>query len=333
MRIQTFILALVFVTAFGIKGASAASEGFAGWLVELRAEAIQKGISPATVHRALPDTMRPIDRILELDRKQPEGTTTFEDYLKKTVSADRVAKGREKMAAYRQTLDRVEGEYPADKAFVVALWGIETSYGTNMGSYEVVNALATLAYDGRRADFFRGELFKALQILDEGHIQYGHMKGSWAGAMGQSQFMPSSFFKFAVDFNGDGRRDIWSTEGDVFASAANYLASSGWKKGAAWGREVKVPANIDRQLLGASNAYTLQFWHDKGVRTLDGKAVPFEGEYQASLIQPDGPGTPAYIVYENYRTLLKWNKSSFFAPAVCLLADRIQSAGWAPQTA
>jgi len=333
LRYQAFIICFLAVFSAGVTTASANTEDFASWLKELRAEALADGISAKTVSHALPDTLKPIDKILELDRKQPEGHVTYEDYLKKTVSEDRVEKGRTNMLNYRRLLDSVEDEYPADKAFVVALWGIETSYGANTGNYDVVNALATLAYDGRRSDFFRGELMKALTILDEGHITQSRMKGSWAGAMGQTQFMPSSFFKFAVDFNKDGHRDIWTTQGDVFASAANYLALSGWKKGAPWGREVKVPANIDRQLLGANNTYTLQFWNDKGVRLMDGSAVPFEGEYQVSLIQPDGPGTRAYLVYENYRTLLKWNKSSFFATAVCLLADRIKSAGILPKKA
>jgi membrane-bound lytic murein transglycosylase B len=312
--------------AFPVYAAHAETQkDFKVWLKELQQEALQKGISAKTVHAALPDTLKPIDRVLELDRAQPEGTTKFEDYLKRTVTSERVQTGRSKAAAYRGVLNKVSEAYGVEKQVVVALWGIETSYGRNTGGFDVVEALATLAYDGRRGSYFRDELFKALKILDEGHVTHARMKGSWAGAMGQSQFMPTSFFKFAEDFNKDGRRDIWGTEADVFASAANYLSSSGWKKGVPWGRKVWLPTHIDPGLLGVNNVYTLQFWHDKGVRLPDGKSsIPFEGEYQASIVQPGGPGTAAYVVYDNYRVIMKWNKSSYFATAVGLLSDSIR---------
>lgn len=321
----TVCAALVFVSLILWSVPSgAATQDFKIWLGALRMEAAQLGVSRETISRALPDTLAPIPRILELDRKQPEGTVSFDDYLKKAVNPDRVQKGRSKMAYFRKTLQRVEETYGVDKQFIVALWGIETSYGTNTGGFDVVNALATLAYDGRRSDYFRGELFKALRILDEEHISHSKMKGSWAGAMGQSQFMPSSFLKFAVDFNKDGKRDIWTTEADVFASAANYLAESGWKKGAVWGRQVTIPHSLDRALLGVNTTHTIQEWHDKGIRLANGKPVPFEGEYMASVVQPSGPGTTAFLVYDNYRVLLKWNKSSYFASAVSTLAERVK---------
>lgn len=324
MRFTVWAALGAVILSFCASPAFAANADFRAWLSELRREAAQKGVSQETIARALPDTLVPIPRILELDRKQPEGTTSFDSYLGKAVNPDRVQKGRAKMAHFRKTLQRVEEAYGVDKQFIVALWGIETSYGTNTGGFDVVNALATLAYDGRRSDYFRDELFKALRILDEKHISHSKMKGSWAGAMGQSQFMPSSFLKFAVDFNKDGKRDIWETEADVFASAANYLAESGWKKGAVWGRKVKIPHSLDRALLGVNNTQTLQQWQDKGIRLEDGKPVPFQGEYMASIVQPSGPGTTAFLVYENYRTLLKWNKSSYFASAVSTLADRLK---------
>ncbi|MDF3023663.1 MAG: mltB [Alphaproteobacteria bacterium] len=324
MRFTIWAALAAVMLGFWVSPATAATHNFKTWLKELRTEAAQLGVSQETIARALPDTLAPIDRILELDRKQPEGTVTFDEYLKKAVNPDRIQKGRAKMAFYRKTLQRVEEAYGVDKQFIVALWGIETSYGTNTGGFDVVNALATLAYDGRRSDYFRGELFKALRILDEEHISHSKMKGSWAGAMGQSQFMPSSFLKFAVDFNKDGKRDIWTTEADVFASAANYLAESGWKKGAVWGRKVIIPHSLDRSLLGVNTTHTIQQWHDKGIRLADGKPVPFEGEYMASVVQPSGAGTTAFLVYENYRTLLKWNKSSYFASAVSTLAERLK---------
>ncbi len=302
----------------------AADKPFPVWLKALKAEARQKGISDKTIQQALPDTLKPIDRIIELDRKQPESTTTFDDYLARIVDRNRVEKGVTRILSYPTLLNRVSAAYGVEREVIVALWGVETNYGDYTGGFDIVNALATLAYDGRRSEYFRGELMNALKILDEGHVPLARMKGSWAGAMGQVQFMPSSFYKFAEDFNNDGRRDIWGTQADVFASAANYLAKSGWKKGRPWGRRVVLPDNIDRSLLGVNNVYSLKFWHDKGVRLPDGDSVPFEGEYQASVVQPSGPGTSAYIVYENYQVILKWNRSSYFATSVGLLADRLR---------
>lgn len=316
---------LFLLTALSLISSEAFAKDFKSWLKEMRGEARAKGISATVVEKALPDTLQPIPRVLELDRKQPEKTKTFEEYLASIVNHTRVDRGRVQMSRYRTLLKEIGKKYGVDTQVIVALWGIETNYGQNTGGYEVIPALATLAFDGRRERFFREELLKALQILDEGHIRLHDMKGSWAGAMGQSQFMPSSFIRFAEDYNNDGKRDIWRTESDVFASAANYLAKSGWKEGQPWGRKVHLPATFDRSLLGIDNVRKLQFWHDKGVRLADGQqSIPFEGAYYAAIIQPDGPGTSAYAVYENYRVIMKWNKSTYFATAVGTLADRIR---------
>ena len=331
MRDRIFIKLIFSVFAIYIcllsHPATSASQDFKAWLKDLRVEAETQGISKPVITRALPDTLMPIQRVLELDRQQPEGSPDFERYLRTVVSDQRIEKGREKILTRRKLLDEVESNYGVEKQVIVALWGIETMYGQNTGGYDVIPALATLAYDGRRGPYFRDELFKALKIVDGGHIHLAQMKGSWAGAMGQSQFMPSSWFKFAVDFDKDGRRDIWTSEPDIFASTANYLATCGWKKGEPWGRKVKLPANIDRQMLGINNSYSLQFWHDKGVRLQNGAAVPFEGAYQASVIQPGGPGTQAFIVYDNYRVIMQWNKSTYFATAVGLLSDSLKIMG------
>jgi membrane-bound lytic murein transglycosylase B len=324
VNFKIFALAIGFFMLAQPVNAFANTQDFSVWLKEAKREARQKGISAATVQDALPDTLKPIPRIIELDRKQPEGTTTFDAYLEKIVNRDRVEKGKTRMLNYPTLLGRVSKAYGVEPEVIVALWGVETNYGAITGGFDVIHALATLAYDGRRGEYFRGEMFKALRIVDEKHIKLSQMKGSWAGAMGQTQFMPSSFFNFAEDFNGDGKRDIWNTQADVFASAANYLAKSGWKKGQPWGRRVHVPNNIDTKLLGVDQRYTLQFWHEKGVRMPDGKSVPFEGAYQASVIQPGGPGTSAFIVYDNYQVILKWNRSSYFATSVGLLSDRLK---------
>ncbi len=321
-----FVSGIVVVALFSSRG-QAATGDFGKWLKELRVEARQKGISQEVIAEALPDSLRPIEKIIQLDRKQPEKTKSFDAYLNQIVSKDRILMGKAKIDRYRPVLSDVSSKYNVDKEAIVALWGIETNFGQNTGSYDVINALATLAYDGRRSAYFREELFKALRILDENHIRHADMKGSWAGAMGQSQFMPSSFLRFAVDHDADGRRDIWTTEADVFASAANYLAQNGWKAGAPWGRKVKLTKPIDAGLMGVSIKKPLQFWHDAGVRLQSGEAVPFEGAYQASLVQPGGTGMAAYIVYDNYRTIMAWNKSIYFATAVGTLADSLKDHG------
>ena len=200
---------------------------FRSWLKELRTEAKTRGISEKTLDDALGDITH-LDRVIELDRKQPESRLTLEEYLAKVVSDQRINRGRELLAENRALLDEISAKYGVPPEIIVALWGIETSYGNNTGSFSVPEALATLAFDGRRSAYFRGELLSALKIIEEGHIDATSMEGSWAGAMGQCQFMPSSFMNFAVDYDGDGKRDIWNTQADIFASIANYLSRSGW---------------------------------------------------------------------------------------------------------
>jgi membrane-bound lytic murein transglycosylase B len=278
------------------------------------------------VRAALPDTIKPIDRIITLDRKQPEGTKTLRQYLHDVLSARRITDARAHWRDNKSALYGVGANYGVDPQYIVALWGIETNFGRDTGGYALIPALVTLAYDGRRSEYFRSELMQALRILDDGDVKLQDMKGSWAGAMGQTQFMPSSFFKFAQDYDKDGRRDIWKTKPDVFASAAYYLAQSGWKHGEPWGRRVTLPENFDRSLVGLDVKRKLDFWHDAGVRMANGGgSIPFEGTFEGSVIQPDGPGTAAYIVYDNYRVILKWNRSTYFATAVGLLADRAKS--------
>lgn len=212
---------------------------FGLWLEELKKDALAQGISAKTLEEALADTA-PIDRVIELDRTQPESTLTLEEYLEKVVTEARVQQGRELFAEHRELLKKIGGQYGVSPRYILALWGIETNYGGNTGNFSVIDALATLAYDGRRSEFFRDELLKALTIIDQDHIRAIDMDGSWAGAMGQCQFMPSSFLRFAVDYDGDGRRDIWNSPPDIFASIANYLHESGWN-----GEE----SNVDKVLL------------------------------------------------------------------------------------
>lgn len=200
---------------------------FQAWVSDVKKEAVAQGISPKTVHDAFAAVSHN-ERVIQLDRKQPESKLTLEEYLAKTVTEQRINQGRELLAENKVILDGIAHKYNVPPQYIIALWGIETSYGNNTGGFSTIEALATLAYDGRRSDYFRGELMSALKIIDQGHIAVYDMEGSWAGAMGQCQFMPSSFLAYAVDHDGDGKRDIWNTEADVFASIANYLHSSGW---------------------------------------------------------------------------------------------------------
>ena len=248
---------------------------------------------------------------------------TFAQYKQKVISQDRIDKGRRMLRENRAALDKASQKYGVPPQFIVALWGVETSYGSNTGGFGVIEALATLAHDGRRSEFFRDELFKALKIIDEGHISAAAMKGSWAGAMGQNQFMPSSFHNFAVDGNGDGRRDIWNSLPDVFASTANYLSKSGWKSDQIWGRRVKLPENFPSSLTGKETSKSLAQWSHMGITLPDGSAIPVIQGIQASVIVPDGVGGPAFLTYDNYRVIMKWNKSTYFATSVGILADEI----------
>jgi membrane-bound lytic murein transglycosylase B len=295
------------------------AENFDEWVKGFKVEAIEQGISSSLLDKAFQGVV-PISRVLELDRKQPESIMTFREYRKSIVSPQRIARGREMMAQHRDLLHEVGERYGVQPRFIVALWGIETFYGKNSGGYRIVDALATLAFDGRRSQYFRTELLNAFRILQDGHTSLDTMKSSWAGAMGQCQFMPSSFLQLAVDFDGDGRKDIWSTPADVFASAANYLAQSGWRGTQIWGRQAQLPAGFDSNQASLKISKPLQVWQKIGIRKRDGSDLPLV-PLNASIVLPDGKGGPAYLVYENYRVIMKWNRSTYFATSVGLLAD------------
>jgi membrane-bound lytic murein transglycosylase B len=297
-------------------------KNFTKWMVEFRAEATAAGISQQTLDRALAGIEVPLTKVITLDRKQPEFTQTAEKYVETRVSDQKIDEGRKMMRRYPTWLGRVEDRHKVQRRFIVALWGIETNYGKYTGGIPVIEALVSLAYDGRRSAYFRRELLEALRIVDAGDISLRRMKGSWAGAMGQCQFMPSVFRRYAIDADGDHRRDIWTSVPDVLASAANYLAASGWKDDQTWGRPVRLPKGFDTSLAGLKTRLPLGRWQSLGVRRIDGRALP-RREMDASLIIPDGPGTQAYLVYDNFRVLRVWNKSNAFALAVGLLSDRL----------
>jgi membrane-bound lytic murein transglycosylase B len=238
------------------------------------------------------------------------------------LSPTRIERGRELYREHKDLLDRVASDYGVQAPVIVAIWGLESTYGAYHGEFPVIGALATLAYDGRRATFFRRELLRALEILDHGDITAERMTGSWAGAMGQSQFMPSSYRTYAVDYDHDGRRDIWTSLPDVFASIANYLAKAGWDDRRTWGRKVRLPSTIDGDLAGLQMHKSLPEWQELGVRQEDGAALPGV-PLTASLLRTDDGQGPSYLVYDNFRVLMAWNRSTYFALTVGELADLI----------
>jgi membrane-bound lytic murein transglycosylase B len=300
----------------------AEKQGFEVWLAGFRTEALDKGISQATLDETLSD-LKLLPRVIELDRNQPEFKLTLEEYLDRVVTESRVVIGRKKLAENRSVLAVVSRLYGVQPRFLMALWGIETRFGRVFGNFPVIAAVATLAYDGRRSAFFRSELLDALRILDENHISLGQMRGSWAGAMGQLQFMPSTFRRFATDYEGDGRIDIWNNLDDVFASAGNYLFQSGWVRNQTWGYEVRLPKGFDRALVGLKTTKRLSAWQGLGVRHPSGGDLLKKPGLLTSLVEPDGPAGRAFVVYDNYRAILKWNRSHYFGIAVGTLADRI----------
>ncbi|MGQ0527501.1 MAG: lytic murein transglycosylase [Alphaproteobacteria bacterium] len=321
--ISRFSLVFAVCMLLTAPGASAAAESFSQFLDGVRSDALNQGISSQTVSKALSDVAY-LPRVIELDRKQPEGTMSFAKYQNNVITQARIDKGRALLRDHKSQLQTASSNYGVPPEVIVALWGMETSYGDNTGGFGVSPALATLAYDGRRSSYFRGELMRALQILDEGHISLENMRGSWAGAMGQNQFMPSSFKSFAVDGNGDGRRDIWTNLPDVFASTANYLSKSGWRYGERWGREVRLPQEFQPNEAGKPIAE----WSRLGVTLPDGRTLPQESAMNTVIVQPDGPSGPSFLTYNNYRVIKKWNNSSYFATSVGMLADAVAAGAY-----
>ncbi|MEP2653150.1 MAG: lytic murein transglycosylase, partial [Paraglaciecola sp.] len=291
-------------------GNSYAKKSFELYVQELKQEAVLKGHDPAFVDTAF-STVNYRKSAVKADKNQPETKITLDTYLATRVPDWKVKQAVQLMAENEQALDIIEKRYGVQKRFIVALWGNESNFGKYMGKHPVLNSLMTLAYDGRREDFFKKQIFAALTIIEQGHIKLEEFVGSWAGAMGQTQFMPSSFLHYAVDFDGDGKKDIWSNKADVFASIANYLKSEGWSNHLTWGRQVKLPDNFDKATVGLSpqKMKTLGEWGALGVTRHNGEAIP-KADVTASLIAPDGIHGRVYLVYENFHTLMKWNRSS-----------------------
>ncbi|UYG04814.1 lytic murein transglycosylase [Halomonas sp. LR3S48] len=300
--------------------AERAPQDFQAWLRDFRRQARGEGVSEATLARAL-DNIRYRPRVIELDRSQPEFVRPIWQYLDSAVSQARVSEGRARLDEHRDTARRMEQRYGVPAEVVVAIWGIESNYGGNFGDFSTIEALATLAFDGRRRDFARGELLAALRILESGDITPERMIGSWAGAMGHTQFIPSSFESYAVDGDDDGRRDIWGSIPDVMASTANYLARAGWQSGQPWAVEVRLPQGFDYAQTELTTRRSSREWAQQGVSRIDGGNLP--GFEQASVIAPAGAQGPAFLVGPNYRAILRYNNATSYALAVGSLSDRI----------
>ncbi|WP_340108108.1 lytic murein transglycosylase [Pikeienuella sp. HZG-20] len=294
---------------------------FADWRAGFRQRALAAGISAATFDRAFAG-VSPNDKVVELDRFQPEFTRPIWSYLDSAVSDSRIATGREELAAQSATLAQVKATYGVDPTVVLAIWGLESAYGVNYGSIPVIESLATLAYEGRRRAFAEEQLIEALRIIDAGDVTPGRMVGSWAGAMGHTQFIPTSFQAYAVDFDGDGRRDLWATDpADALASTANYLARFGWRLGEPWGVEVALPRGFDFTLADQDLRRPVADWRAAGVTLVDGGPLPDHGE--AAILLPAGANGPAFALFSNFDVIRRYNNATSYALAVGHLSDRI----------
>ena len=325
--VSLFTLITVF-TIINLPSLQADEQGsFEDWLIYIENLALKEGISKETINKSFKNISQN-QRVLELDRSQPEFTLTLEKYLSNTTPSSRVKKGKKLYKENNNILEKISNEFGVQPRFLLALWGIETSFGKFTGSFNVVRSLSTLSYDLRRRDFFTDELINALKIINEGHIDAENMMGSWAGAMGQNQFMPSSFLTYAIDYNKDKRKDIWTTLDDVFASSANYLSKSGWDNNLTWGREVITTKPINMNLITTSAkkieiSRKLSEWSELGVLTVNGGKLPNKN-LDAYLVFPEGEDGKKYLVYENFKVIMKWNRSLFFGISVGTLSDMIE---------
>lgn len=305
---------------------SAAPQEYLDWLDELKKEMAAKGISQKTIDTVYAfDYYHPTPAAVKKDRRQLEFVLTSNDYLNRVVNRVRVEKGQAYYRDLKQTLKKIEAKYNLPGEYIIAFWGIETNFGTNFGGHNVIDALTEMSYDKRRPQFFRKELYQALKIIDTWNIDHTKMQGSWAGAMGHFQFMPSTFNTYAVDFNGDGQIDIWSSFEDAAASAANYLTTIGWQKDIPWGMEVSLPWNFDYALSGRNKPLPVQQWQKIGVRTTGNKKINLPKDLKVSIITPEGKKGRAYLITDNFYKIMHWNRSENYALAVGILADYIKN--------
>ena len=304
------------------------AQSFAQWQDGFRQQALQAGIDANLFDRVFQGITPDMD-VIKADRSQPEFTRPVWEYLDGALSPVRVRQGKALLEENTELLGRIEQRYGVDRQVLVSVWGMESNYGKFQGSKSVIRSLATLAYEGRRPTFAQDQLLAALKILQNGDIQPEAMRGSWAGAMGQTQFIPTTYDTHAVDFDGDGRRDIWNSTADALASTAHYLQSSGWKKGEPWGFEVQLAPDFDFFLADGVQRKTVNEWLQLGLKLPTGTRLPEgSGQSSAALLLPAGAQGPAFLVLDNFRAILKYNNSSSYALAVSLLGDRFSNWGY-----
>ncbi len=321
-RILAATTALLCISAFfGAESAQAQDGGFRDCLNSIKADALKQGVPAQIVDRAF-QGLTPDQKVIDLDNRQPEFSLTYAKYVGGTVSLDRIQKGQQKMAQHRALLDQLQAEYGVPPQYLMAFWGIETNYGTYMGDFRVVRSVATLACMTKRREFFSNETVQALRILNNNHMTSDQMRGSWAGAMGNMQFMPSTFTKWAVDRDGNGRIDIWNSLPDAFASAANFLRGIGFKPGLPSSEEVMLPANFPLEQADTTVEKPVKAWSALGVRKMNGGALPAVDD-AASILLPAGFRGPAFIIYPNFKAVMNWNRSTLYALSVGILARQI----------
>jgi membrane-bound lytic murein transglycosylase B len=292
---------------------------FANFIIEFKTKARNEGISEKVINLVL-DSSSFNPEVIRFDRTQAEFTQTFWNYLDKRVSRHRIDEGRKQLSLNRKSLNKISQKYGVPAHVIVAFWGLESNYGSNTGSFRLSDALSTLSSDQRRSEFFQGELLNFMRLVDKGYLDHD-TKGSWAGAMGGVQFMPSNVLNYAVDSNGDGKIDLWNTQEDIFESAANFLKILGWKRGFKWGREVQLSSDFDFSISGLKTKKTLTEWSTLGVNSADGSALP-QANITASVILPGGHRGPAFLIYDNFNVIMKWNRSILYAIAVGHLSDQ-----------
>ncbi|WP_436892833.1 lytic murein transglycosylase [Siccibacter turicensis] len=296
---------------------------FPAWVETLKVKARDSGISEPTLTSAFAG-IHFVDRVVKSDRGQLEKKVLLDDYLKRVVTPDKVQEARRQAHLHRHALARIGRQYGVQPHYIVALWAMESRFGQIQGKEDIFSALATMAFEGRRETFFTNELLAALKMVDRGDIDASSMKGSWAGAMGQNQFMPSSYLRYGVDGDGDGKIDIWNNSDDIFASTANYLAEEGWQKDEGWGREVRLPTGFDRARAGTESGQgkSVREWREAGVTKADGSPLA-NIDREAWIILPEDGENRAFMVYPNFRTLMHWNRSWYFAISIGTMADAI----------
>ena len=326
MQPRHLVLSTALVVSSFLGSAHADEAAFASCLASLRADAQAKGVSGAT-YDAHTAALTPDMAVIGFLDAQPEFVTPIWDYLAALVDDERVADGRAMLAEWAPVLARVEAEYGVDAATVVAVWGVESNYGRNFGSRPLLTSLSTLSCFGRRQSFFRGEFFTTLKIIQDGHVAPERLTGSWAGAFGHTQFMPSTFMRLAVDFDGDGRRDLVDSVPDALASTANFLKRAGWRGDLPWGFEVSLPQGMDVSGAGRRNKQPISAWAARGVRRIDGAPMPAAAT-PAGLLLPAGKDGPAFLVTRNFDAVYSYNAAESYGLAIAHLSDRLR--GGAP---